>query len=666
VEFGAFRSIWNEAPDARLFTVSHAQILVVYGAPSQPHRDFLIAAQAAGCPSIVLLWGNGARAAVRELLAGLDTDLITLALPAGMHTGDEYGCATVAVPIPAPRVADDRRLDEVFPELRRYHTSAPAVQAERADAVLALVSGADDLVALAPALRRATERFRLRVIVVGPAPDMLGSAVLALGLTPVVLDESDRGWLGLLGHCRAVIVSARGDALSLRGSLWTLAALRAGAPTVAAFDPLLEPLLGTMVVDGWDRGLGLYCSHLGPFRSLDRAVALAKLRARNTPATVAAAWTAILSGIRRPVRPRPAAARVAKPVKPLLVVLFDLAQDLDVLWPVVTAIRAHDRLSCHIVITDWLERESPRTFGSMIEAGIRFEVLPRERALAGCVTWPAAAKALLTASESSLAAHTAGYAVTRAANAAGLMTFTVQHGFENVGLTYIDPIHGADVLFASERIFIWGRKEALPAWVAPETRGKVISTGIPTIAPPPANSIDMPAGWERVIGVFENLHWHRYSPAYKTQLQAQIRKTVRQFSRFLFLFKPHHAGRFLMNNPDFLPRQQNVLTIDPLDPKWHRHTAPALIAGLDAVVTTPSTVAVDAARAGRPVAIIGNDLALPLYDPLPVIRDTAGWSEFLASLDDPSFYGRNEAFLRRHALWSGGGNRIAVAISDTL
>lgn len=68
---------------------------------------------------------------------------------------------------------------------------------------------------------------------------------------------------------------------------------------------------------------------------------------------------------------------------------------------------------------------------------------------------------------------------------------------------------------------------------------------------------------------------------------------------------------------------------DPLDQKWESYTANQLLGRLDAVITTPSTVALDAARARKPVAVVGYGLDLSIYSPLPVISDARQWDEFV-------------------------------------
>ncbi len=67
--------------------------------------------------------------------------------------------------------------------------------------------------------------------------------------------------------------------------------------------------------------------------------------------------------------------------------------------------------------------------------------------------------AFLSTVESTTAMHKLPYILTRLANAVGTSTYTMQHGFENVGLSYYDEIHGPDVKFAAKTVLTWGPVE---------------------------------------------------------------------------------------------------------------------------------------------------------------------------------------------------------------
>jgi hypothetical protein len=194
----------------------------------------------------------------------------------------------------------------------------------------------------------------------------------------------------------------------------------------------------------------------------------------------------------------------------------------------------------------------------------------------------------------------------------------------------------------------------------------VVPLGSPKASPPPSRAAPLNQGhWARTIGVFENLHWHRFSEAYRDQLLADLAAAAAAHRDVLFLVKPHHAGRWLSSNLGRITERANLVVIDPTDSAWEPHTAPSLIAGMDAVLTTPSTVALDAARGGRPVAVLGYDLDLPLYEPLPIIRSMADLEAFLAADEDEGLLA-NERFLRRASLPGRADHRIAARIAEAL
>ena len=70
-------------------------------------------------------------------------------------------------------------------------------------------------------------------------------------------------------------------------------------------------------------------------------------------------------------------------------------------------------------------------------------------------------------------------------------------------------------------------------------------------------------------------------------------------------------------------------------------------------------MAVDAARAGLPVAVAGYGLALDRYSPLPVLQSERDWRAFLAGPErEPS-----RDFLRRNVLPEDGLRRIIDVVS---
>lgn len=313
-----------------------------------------------------------------------------------------------------------------------------------------------------------------------------------------------------------------------------------------------------------------------------------------------------------------------------LICLVDLVQDVDLILPVAIAARDSGRFDVTICQTAWLQTVSPRAGALIADAGFAPLVVSRRAILLGMEPELGDADALLMASESTAPPHLFAHTLARRAKREGVRTFVMQHGLENLGLTYRE--RGGEVEFASDHILTWGAPKLLPAWVPAGRRARCIGVGIPKPALL-ATAAVLPLDGEKrpIVGVFENLHWDRYSPGYRSSFLADLSATASAHPNLLFVVKPHHAGQWLSKNPHALAEAENILLADPADPRWERFTAGAIIERAAAVITTPSTVALDAARVRCPVAVAGYDLELPVYAPLSILQGASDWRAFLSS-----------------------------------
>ncbi len=476
------------------------------------------------------------------------------------------------------------------------------------------------------------------------------------------MSAADPALLQTIGQAQTVLCGLGGAPPDTpRPGQWVRTALFQGVPVIAASHPSIDGLAHLCVLDDWERGLKLY----GGF-AIERlkagVTAQAFLADRIEPEAVAGAWRVLAEA--KGGTARPAAAGEAR--TPLLLVLIDIHQDLDLLLPVLLALKTRDEIRLKLVLTDWLTWNSPRVANALAGHGFAFEVFPREAVRAGDVPSLAGVDGVLSGAETNVRAHKAGHTLVSRANERGLPTFTLQHGFENIGLTYKDQLHDEGVRFAARTIFTWCASEALADWIAPETRAAVAPVGSPKAAPPAAKAPPLNQGeWSLTVGVFENLHWARFSDDYRRRFIEDLEAAAEANRRTLFLIKPHHAGRWTSRNRALIGERANLVVTDPTNSAWEPHTAPALIAGVDKVVTTPSTVALDAVQTGKPTAVFGYDLELPLYQPLPVIGALGELQAFLDETDD-AFLLRNEAFLKRARLPGRADHRIAARIAEAL
>ena len=280
--------------------------------------------------------------------------------------------------------------------------------------------------------------------------------------------------------------------------------------------------------------------------------------------------------------------------------------------------------------------------------------------------------ALLTTVESTLAAHKVPYQLTRVANAAGVRTYTLQHGFENVGLTYWDGMYGPHIRFAAQTVLTWGPVENIPPAVSEETRRKCVAVGCPKIHLTTPSERTTSSGNRPIIALFEGLHANRFDDRYITQFFKDLQDIVRHFSNLRFMLKPHPGA--LVRRPlhvEFLTSLRGVEVLDPAHPASVNWTTPRLLTEAFAIITTPSTIALDASLAKTPVAVIRCGQTIPYYEnykPLPFLDEVEDWQDFLNNiLRDPNVMEpKRKAFLDRVMLPGDAANRILDLVVDNV
>ena len=284
------------------------------------------------------------------------------------------------------------------------------------------------------------------------------------------------------------------------------------------------------------------------------------------------------------------------------------------------------------------------------------------------------ARVLLTASETTLRPHRLAHALTLEANAMGLRTFTMQHGVENVGLTYFDEYQGTDVTFASSHVLTWNGLANIPSKAADGTRKKVIDAGLvvndPAMFAPWRAKLAQRLGVARLtVGVFENLHWTRFSDDYRRRFLDDLQATADALPGVRFLLKPHPEGRWLTERfGGARPQGDNILLIDPADPLGRLLPAPDLMPLADCVITTPSKTALDAALAGAPVAVAAYDGAYACYPALRTLASAEDWRKFvnLAAVGAPDLQERNRKFAAATVSSVNGRDNILSLVRETL
>lgn len=435
----------------------------------------------------------------------------------------------------------------------------------------------------------------------------------------------------MIEHLRAanvVIVPNSRDEFSLcKSANRTVMALSVGVPVVATYTPALATLRGCVEFDDFYGGIKRYL--LDPSHARQHAekggVLIEELFGQQA---IGRHWISVIDHVLK-------SKKSQKYPLTELIVLLHLVQDIDLAVPI---LRAAQEKSLAVVV--WCSvsiinrcQYVPRI---LRELGISWKILPDTLEGLGN-PFPSTTRALFTVSETSLGPHRFSHQLTKLARSIGIPTHTLQHGFENVGLTYTDGVQAIrNVQFASDRIFIWGPLALLHPDVDLRTRAKCVPVGCPKPASAtlPAVPIAVLSG-KTVVGIFENLHWHRYSDEFRNFFLEGVRRLANRFPDVTFALKPHNAGLWLTRRyKGEIPSAGNLLVVDPSSKDWLGLTTTQLMGYMSAVITSPSTVALDSARAGIPVAVVAYDLPLDNYLPLTQLRCIQDWELFVGSALD--------------------------------
>lgn len=485
-----------------------------------------------------------------------------------------------------------------------------------------------DLLPLREPLEALARRYEIELVVASNNRHKFAEHINGFDLPTRYVEWTADGIHDLLRKASVVLVPNSREAFSIgKSANRAILALRAGVPVVATRTDAHLPLAECLLFEDWEASIERYLT--------DPALAAAHVQhaqacieAHCGDATIRSAWQRLLSEVRAELP----CNRVG--------ILFTIIQDLDVLMPVTTW--ARERFEVDVLVDVALLAKHPYVWQQLAAWRPRLvslSALDESRELLQGLD------VFLTASESSLRPHRLAHKLTEHANRLGVNTLTFQHGFENIGLTWTDEEHPIEqVEFRSRGILTWGGPETFHPRIRPTTAARCMPLGYSKNVA--AEPIEHPLlqRHARHVGVFENLHWSRYDDAFRERFLNCLEATARALPQLGFVVRPHQAGRWLTDRyRGELPAATNIIILDPDDPEWRRLTAPRLFANVDAVITTPSTVAADAAIAGRPVALVAGDLDLDNYDPLPMLRDAADWLAFCGQFEPVNGSSRDES-----------------------
>ncbi len=448
-----------------------------------------------------------------------------------------------------------------------------------------------------------------------------------------------------------------------------LMAIQHGIPVVATKSPPMNLLRDCVYFDDFCGGIIHYLDSLENRQAAVR-IGRERLREHYSISLLGKKWLHAIKQCeadRNLVR-MPAVSNSPEPKRVLL--LLYLIPDLDLLLPLAKALKEDPRFQECVIVTTWLLQSSRLVWEQLHRYGLNFVVIDAEPAyqidnrehITG-------ASALITAVESNSRPHRLAHDLTQACNEMGIGTYTMQHGLECIGLTYFDSRYSPEnVEIAAKTIFIWSEVSSLDQAVSDYIRSRCIPVGITK-----NRELSLTAALKLqpgpTIAVFENLHWDRYPKAYRQEFITCLLETARDNAGVNFVLKPHPAGRwFTHRRQGEVALPDNVLVIDSRDDRWKASSTQALLEASDAVITTPSTVALDAALTGKPVAIFAGVMNFPRYEPLSSLRSAQDWSKFITTVLDGSSAesGKLAQFLEHITISGDACDRILDSLAGSL
>lgn len=483
------------------------------------------------------------------------------------------------------------------------------------------------LLRVARDLRAAYSQAPFTLIVISDHRAKWSHFIEPIGVPTVFVPWSLEAQRQLLGRARAFLMTVGEDTFSaLKSANRALLAFEANVPVVYQRLESMVPFADVFPPDNIDRLLVKCLTEPKEMsaRARDARVLAEKLYGKST---IRSLWRDLLSSAVAPVASRQRYGSSLRRQK--LLILVSLKQDAGMAMTIFDEARKAGVETALLVSSEAIE-QNPRFSEMLIERSVAPAFIEKEKSVARDSRWLQGATALFCPSESSAAAHRLAFALATLANEAGCRTFTAQHGLENTGLTYFDH-DDPDVTFASSTIFTWSAVDDLPAFVSPGVRRRCVATGRVR----PARQGDVAGVREalegrRAIAIFENMHWRRYDQRFREQFIDCVKEAAASIDA-AFVLAPHPAGLWSAGL-DGAALGSNVTVVDPRKSEFAAFCAPALIEYACAVITTPSTIALDAAEQGGPTAIAIGDLGGgDFYAPLPLLRDGGQWTGFIKS-----------------------------------
>ena len=488
-----------------------------------------------------------------------------------------------------------------------------------------------DLLLIKDDLEAVAAEFDVELVVVSNNREKYEVSIKPFAMRTRYVEWSSATVLSELQNAAVTVIPNSLDDFSLcKSPNRAVLSLLNGVPVVATQTPALDDLASCLMLDNFRESLRIYLTDAGRVAAdVERSRSL--IGSLYGPQVIGDRWYKLIQSVHVPKPPHI--------VSPQLAVVVQMSLDWALLRPVVAEAVARG-VGVLALVNPSLQKDSVVISGELAEMGAGVILVGYESAQD--FIFPQTIMALLSASESSLLPHRLSHILTKRANASGVFTSTLQHGYETPGLTYHDALHSArKIFFASRRIYLWSDTSTLRPEVSRSTAAKCLMVGCPDIFPRMEHRVRSDrAGGNLSVGIFENLHWHRYSKDYRGFFVEGIVALAGAFPDIRFLLRTHPAGRWLKGREgQALSGIRNLVLLDPEESTDYGDGICHMFPKLDGIISTPSSVVVHAARCGLPVAVVAGDVNVARYMPLFSISTRQDWFCYVELLRSAEYSG---------------------------
>ena len=335
-------------------------------------------------------------------------------------------------------------------------------------------TGMTQLLWVAADLEKLARKYPIRLVVVSNSHQKFERYIEPLPFPTEYVEWTPTVIYQQMKRAAVCVVPFGYDAFSLSKSPnRVVLSLSLGVPVVCTEIPSLGELKDAVLIGNWYDSIETYLNEpdtVARHLEIGRDV----IRRTYSGERIAELWTSVVKLARNQ-------RRIGR-LRPRLLCFIQLAQDLDLLNPIIRAAAEYFEVAVGVLVD--LALSSPAVLEALGRQRTRTFFLHRLELESLDARDPRIrADIVITASESSADRHSAARLVAEAGKAAGATTFTLQQAVRDADATDHEPAPDEAIEYSSDYV-LWPGGDSPPNWMSPAARDKLVPLGSSTTATP--------------------------------------------------------------------------------------------------------------------------------------------------------------------------------------